>query len=208
MFQHFKWFTPLYLLFLLGCDKKEGLVSTETRELTTLDQKPVPLAVTSAQQFEPPGSTEESSSTPSAPQASFHYDLPEGWTEESPTQFREINFSLREGGEVYFSRVRGGVLDNLNRWLGQFGADKLTPESLGSLERVSLLGKEGYLITAEGDYNPGMGRPVKKGQALVGVIADSGGEIMTVKMITPSAQASTEKSSLKKFIASLRRKEQ
>jgi hypothetical protein len=96
------------------------------------------------------------------------------------------------------------VLDNANRWLTQFSTPPMDDAALEKLPTVSIAGTTGRWVTAEGDYAGGMGAPPRDGFALAGVIAQIGGQILTVKMIGPVAEVQAAKPVLEKFAGSLR----
>lgn len=130
---------------------------------------------------------------------------PENWLALPATQFRVLNYRFGESGigEVYVSLATGSVMDNVNRWLKQFGRDPLSPVDFAAMEKVPLAGTEGVWVEAAGDYGSGMGAEAKPGYGLAGVIADLGGQILTVKMIGPEAEVNEEKGRLREFVASL-----
>jgi hypothetical protein len=97
----------------------------------------------------------------------------------------------------------GGVLENVNRWLGQFGAEPVDEAGLAALRRVPLLGGEGVWVEASGTFGGGMGRPEQPGFALAGVVAATGGRLWTVKMVGPEAGVEKEKAALEAFVRSL-----
>lgn len=72
------------------------------------------------------------------------------------------------------------------------------------MERVEVLGNEGVWVETDGDYNGGpMGGGVKSGYALAGVVADVGGNILTVKMLGLKGEVEQEKSKLRDYVKSL-----
>jgi hypothetical protein len=117
-----------------------------------------------------------------------------------------LNYRFGESGtgEVWVSLASGSVADNVNRWLGQFGATPLDGDGMKQLRTVSLAGSQGVWVEAEGTYNGGMGAEPKSGQALAGVIAMANGSILTVKMVGPKAEVAAAKSDLEAFVASLK----
>jgi len=195
------------LLLLPSCQKREELTSEAVRELTVLDARAVPLAPTSADRFESP-----ETEAPAAGGAHTHegeglsggftYTAGAGWTEKAPTQFRTINFALPEGGELYLTLAGGGVLPNINRWFGQFGADKITGDQLGQLARVQILGADGYLAEATGTYS-GMGRAEQDNMALLGALAQVDGQLITVKMISTADEVQAQRAAFISFCESL-----
>ena len=180
-----------------ACEEKKSEVTvTETRQATTRDKDPK-LSATSDERFR--------DSRPSPIQA----DTPDGWLKLPPAQFRLLNYRFGDSGkgEVYVSIASGTILDNANRWLGQFGATKLTEEGLEKLPAVTLAGAAGHWIRAEGEYSSGMGAEPRPGFALAGAIAALDGQILTVKMVGPKAEVEAARPVLEAFAQSLRRAE-
>ena len=72
--------------------------------------------------------------------------------------------------------------------------------------RLKFLGQQGYFAETAGRYEPGMGRPGKDGQALLGALVENQGRLVTVKMIGPEAEVLARREQFIKFVASLQRK--
>lgn len=100
---------------------------------------------------------------------------------------RLLNFVVGAQGEAqaYLSKSRGDVPSNVARWLGQFGVSDSSPEKVAAMPKAKLGPLEGVLVEAEGNFSPGMGRPEQEDQALLGIIAEQGGVIWTLKMTGP-----------------------
>ncbi len=186
-------------LLVVACEKKGDRVAVmETRGLTTKDAAPK-LFATSDERFR------DAKPSPVLGKA------PEHWLQLPPAQFRELNYRFGESGmgEVYVSLSAGSVGDNVNRWLAQFGKPPLDPSDLAALEKVQVAGSRGVWVEAAGDYKPAgpmggaAGGEGKPGFGLAGVIADVGGQILTVKMVGPQAEVEKETGALRAFGASL-----
>ncbi len=148
--------------FLTGCGQPEKSIHvTETRELTLHDRNY-------------PGNLQDKP--------------PQGWRRLPGTQFRLINYvtGKDDSVEIVMGESQGEVLGNANRWLGQFG---LTPlQSLDFLGKTTMLGKEAYIVEGSGTYTPGMGKGVQGNYAMIGVIRQSGTNIITLKMTGPAEE--------------------
>lgn len=179
-------------LLLSSCRKPDEVSVEETRELTTRDALPK-LHATSSERFEEPGTSPILAGT-----------VPEGWLAQASNAFRLLSYRFGTGGEVAVGISSGDLAGNVNRWLGQFGAEALDASGIDALEKVEVVGVEGLWVEATGDYSPGMGQQARPGQALAGVIADAGGRIITVKMTGPVDEVAAQKEALKSFIAGLR----
>ena len=180
---------------LSSCREKPAeVVVTETRPLTLRDVPPK-LDATSDERFR--------DAKPSPVQG----DTPDGWLKMPATQMRLLNYRFGESGmgEVWVSISSGSVLDNVNRWLGQFGAEKLDAAGLAKLRHVPLAGLDGVWVETEGNYAGGMGAAPRDGYALAGVVAiDRHGRILTVKMIGPKPEVAAAKATAEAFSRGLR----
>lgn len=177
-----------------ACEKKgERMLVEETRGATTKDGEPR-LFATSDERFR--------DTKPSPVKG----DAPENWLALPASPMRILNYRFGESGmgEVYLSISSGGVRDNANRWLKQFGRDALDPAGFGLLEKVEVVGTEGIWLEAAGTYDPGMGGPARPGYGLAGVIADVGGKILTVKMIGPKPEVEAGRENLREYLGTLR----
>lgn len=181
------------VVILSSCEKKKEIAVTETRAATTRDVAPK-LFATSDERFR--------DAKPSPVQG----DTPQGWLSLPASQFRLLNYRFGESGkgEVWVSLVQGSVLDNVNRWLKEFGGEPVDQAGLEKLKTVTLAGATGIFVTAEGVYKGAMGASPKPGSALAGVVASVGGQILTVKMVGPKAEVDAAKPVLESYIKSLR----
>lgn len=181
-------------LFATSCERKADRVTIEeTRRVTAKDGKPK-LFATSDERFR------------DAKPSPVKGDAPESWLALPSSQFRELNYRFGESGlgEVYVSLSGGGVGENVNRWVQQFGRDALSSVDLAAMDRAEIAGSEGVWVEAAGEYASGMGQEAKPGYALAGVVAEVDGRILTVKMIGPEAEVEKEKVRLKTFAAGLK----
>jgi hypothetical protein len=180
-------------MFSCSCEEKKEITVTETRAATTRDMSPK-LFATSDERFR------------DAKPSPVIGDAPADWLALPPSQFRLLNYRFGESGmgEVWVSLAQGSVLDNVNRWLKQFGAAAVDSAALAKLPSISLAGSNGVFVTAEGDYAGGMGAPDKPGFGLAGVVASVRGQILTVKMVGPRAEVLAAKPLLEAYAKSLR----
>jgi hypothetical protein len=180
------------MVLFSSCEEKKEIVVTETRPLTTKDKSPK-LFATSDERFR------------DAKPSPVKGVTPEGWLALPASQFRLLNYRFGESGmgEVWVSIAAGSVLDNVNRWLRQFGADPLDQAALEKLRSVPIAGTAGTWVAAEGEYASGMGAPPKPGFALAGVVASIKGQILTVKMVGPMAEVEAARPALENFAKTL-----
>ena len=130
----------------------------------------------------------------------LEWDLPEGWEELPPAQFRDIN--LRVGSvECYVSVLGGGgggAEGNINRWRGQMGLPGLSHEEFDALARAKLFGVDVPLVDIEGT-NAG-----KPNQRMVAIFFEAPMAAITVKMLGPQNEVAAERAHFDEFCASLR----
>lgn len=175
-----------------GCEEKKEVTVTETRPTTTRDASPK-LFATSDERFR--------NAQPSPVKAT----TPDGWRELPSSQFRVLNYRFGQSGqgETYVTIASGTVLDNVNRWLNQFGAKPLDEAGLQKSRQLLIAGTPGTWVEAEGEYQSGMGSANKPDFALAGIVALVDGKIITVKMVGPKSEVEEAKPALESFISSL-----
>ena len=167
----------LTVVLFASCRKAENIVVNERRDLVVSDQGNHSLVAV----------------------------MPPEWRQVPSTEFRMLNYRFGESGEVFVGRSRGGLLPNINRWLGQFGKPAI--ESADDLPKVSMLGQMGVLVNASGDFAGGMGREARKDAGLAGVIVAIGDQLITVKMMGGAGDVAVEQERLIKFCEGLRIRE-
>ena len=175
---------------------EEDIVITETRVITTRDTPPL-LDATSDQRFR------------NAQPSPVIGDPPDNWLVMPSSQFRDLNYRFGESGfgEVYVTIAAGSVLDNVNRWFDQFEAPRVDAAGLAALRTVPIADATGVWTEASGTYTSGMGSPPREGFGLAGVIAETRGRILTVKMVGPAAEVREQHEALEAFAASLQFRE-
>lgn len=180
-------------LLLVACGEQDDTIVTETRGVTTRDTPPT-LDATSDQRFR------------NAQPSPVIGDPPDHWLALPASQFRDLNFRFGESGfgEVYVTIAAGSELDNVNRWFDQFSAPQVSATRLAEMRRVPIAGTTGVWVEATGQYASGMGSPPKPGYALAGVIAETSGRTLTLKMVGPEAEVLEQRNALKSFAKSLR----
>lgn len=181
------------LVLLPSCREEKEVVVTETRRVTLQDVTPK-LNASSNERFR--------NTRPSPVEA----PTPEGWLEVPATEFRLLNYRFGDEGrgEVWVSVARGGMLENINRWLGQFDLEAINASTLQEWGRVPVGGEyEGVWVEAKGTYSPGMGQPPRPDQALAGIIAKADGGVLTIKMVGPVEEVEAQKPVIKAFAESI-----
>ncbi len=125
------------------------------------------------------------------------------WRRLPGTQFRDFNYlaGTNEDVEIVVGITKGKVLQNANRWLGQFGLTPLPNEQF--LGNVTILEGRGYLVEAEGSY-AGMGSNERPNYSLVGAICPIGKDsLLTIKMTGPTAEVQRLRSDFDQYLSSM-----
>ena len=137
------------------------------------------------------------------------YAVPEGWQERARAQFRDVNLIAGTSSQCYVTKltgVAGGLLDNVNRWYGQFGAQPLTPAQLAELPTVEFLGESCPLVELTGPF-AGMGAAPGEDQTLYATLLIRPAGSVFVKMVGPSDEMAQHRDGFLAFVASLREEE-
>jgi hypothetical protein len=189
-------------LMLVSCGERKEVVADETRPLTMRESN-LNLEADNDERFRParPEPVVPVEAPPSPVAAA---EVPGDWSEEPSTGFRLLNYRFGTTGQIYVSASRGGVIDNVNRWLKQFGQDPLDAAGLENLEPVETAGHRGVWVATEGDFGGGMGQSPQSGWALRGVVTENEGQILTVKMLGPAAEVAAQEENLRAFVAGLK----
>jgi hypothetical protein len=136
---------------------------------------------------------------------SFSWRVPDGWTVDPVARsMREVTLT-KGSAELYVSVLGGGgggLLANVNRWLGQFGAPRIDATALAGLERVPCLGSEAYVIDAEGSFTGTDGNQ-QTGMGLLGALLEQPTRLVTVKLVGPAAEVRVERAAFLSFVSSL-----
>jgi hypothetical protein len=203
---------PAALLAAACADGDSPRPITQTQE-ATIAPGSFKVGATSAERFgggaEGPHGTSSGRSAP----RELVYEVPQGWKELPPRQFREVN--LQPAGhpdaECYVSALpgaAGGIAENVNRWRKQFGQPPLDQAAIAALPRQELYGIDATLVEVEGDYAAagpgGQAAAPRSGFALVGLLAFLGDQLVTVKMVGPKDLLRAERPRFDGFVKSLR----
>lgn len=139
----------------------------------------------------------------------LRWRAPEGWKRKPvESAMRVVTFAASPSGRtecvVFVLRGDGGgVVANLNRWRGQVGQPPLSPEAIGDLPRIQVLGRRVPLLDARGDFDDGMGGPRRGDQGLLGVVRLLDEHALFVKMVGPAEEVAAQKDAFVAFCRSL-----
>lgn len=179
---------PFSLVLLAACGPSGPTGIDDPRELTERRLKPV-AELSHGQRF---GIEPVSGSGGMVPTL----NLPPGWQQLEPSQFRNLNF--RPAGdpelECYLTALGGdggGQLANVNRWRGQLGLDAIGAIELGELETMNFLGVPAVYVDLEGSY-AGMGEAPKDGWRMLGLLATAPGQAVSLKLTGPTEKVGAQ----------------
>lgn len=142
------------------------------------------------------------------PAPSYTWTLPAGWSELSPTQFRQGNFKIASAPDVeaYLSILPGAggdPLANLNRWRKQMGLPAMTADQATKLPTIPVLGLGAALVDLEGTFGGMGGGAGKPDYRMLGLLLVDGGYGVFLKMVGPKDQVAAQRDNLLAFSRSM-----
>lgn len=126
--------------------------------------------------------------------------MPKEWRRVPSTQFRDYNCKFSENGEVYISIASGEIKTNAERWLKQFGDAR--PVVVSELEQLEALGGKAVILEAEGTF-AGMRGVTVDNTALLGLLVESRGNLITVKMVGKKNEVQAQRENFIAFCKSI-----
>jgi len=186
-------------LAFVGCDRPEPTTYTIPKEDRSVEVPspitPQPDPSKSSNMQVLPGMAEAAAEAPE-----FTYIVPESWEEFPPQSIRKANFRVSNAtgsAEITvttFPGDVGGMLGNVNRWLGQIEMD---PVDAAGLERVSkpfvISFHAGTFVTLEGPS-----------QSILAGILDFHGDTWFFKMQGAKGTVATHSGPMEAFLRSVR----
>ncbi|MCA8921356.1 MAG: hypothetical protein KDD82_06075 [Planctomycetes bacterium] len=180
----------------VGCEPP-----TRSRTLT------LPRAVFAAGHL--PGDSERLASSPMR----FVFEVPEGWEERPPQEFRQVNLRLKPAQpelppphvECYLTRLpntAAGLTANVNRWRRQMGEEPVDDAAVMAYPRTPLLGGQAIQVDLSGGYTDGHGH--HPGYTLLGYVLPWGRDAIFVKAVGPTDLIDRERPQIQAFMQSLR----
>lgn len=195
----------LSLVLLAGCG-----ADTEQKDHPGSKSADAPSShATSASQSTPA----DVSSSGEATVAGIHFNPPEQWSDLGPSGMRQGQYRFgpiqgdlapAEVNIFYFGpQSGGGVEANLQRWIGQMILpDGQDPQTAAQRSEFTADGMAGHVISLNGSYKSGGGRPmggggqVLEGYRLVGVVLEGPQGSVFFKLTGPVATAGAMESGL------------
>lgn len=143
-------------LAIVGCDNPEPTSYTIPKEDRSVEMPgaiaPQPDPAKSSEMQVLPGMAEAAAQAPD-----FTYTVPEAWEEFPPQSIRKANFRVSdESGSAEITVTTfpgdvGGMLGNVNRWLGQIGLDTVDAAGLEKITKPFVISQHaGTLVTLQG----------------------------------------------------------
>ena len=145
--------------------------------------------------------TETRKITTSDEEGNLLASMPAEWRRVPSTKFRDFNCKFGESGEVYVSIGSGDIKSNAERWLKQFGDESAVDVS--KLEKLTVFGEQASILEAEGKFAGMRGISIDDG-GLLGLLVESRGGLITVKMIGHAADVKAQRENFISFSKSLK----
>jgi hypothetical protein len=195
-----RWSLVLSALTLAACRPPDTVDITDETSRGQFRDEPEPVETGSPQRF-PANMYQEL----------LMWTTPATWTPVQATEFRHINFTCGPNREVecyltfLSSAGGGGVLENFNRWRGQFKLPPISEAEMAALPQKTFLGRTAPAMDLSGDFDAGAmsGGGLQKGWRMLGIISEVPGAVITVKMTGPQALVEAEAKNFDAFLASI-----
>ena len=127
--------------------------------------------------------------------------MPSDWRRVPSTKFRDFNCKFSEDGQVYISIGTGSIKSNAERWLKQFGDERVV--NVSELETLDVLGNKAVILEAQGTF-AGMRGLAQENAALLGLLVEANGNLITVKMIGDADEVKAQRDNFKAFSQSIK----
>ena len=140
--------------------------------------------------------------------AMFDYEVPAGWEELPPTQFRIINLLVPaepQPAQVSLTMLMGdggGVRANIDRWRRQVGLAPMSQDEFLALKERTMFNQPATYVELEGSYEGMDGTRIAEA-GLFGAVFARGQSALFVKMTGPSELLGAQRSAFLGFLDSL-----
>lgn len=194
--------TAAVLVFFSGCNDRDEIKVYRVSKETPAPENPAMPGMGPVAPGAQPGMA-------AAPSAGITDTAPSGWESQPPSSMRQASYLVKgdNGAVADVSLVvlggpAGGILGNVNRWLGQIGQPAITEEKLAQmLQKISAPLGEVSVVDLEG-LPPG-GDAAKDGRILAGIASDAS-RTYFFKMRGNSMLVEAQKEAFAKWIGSVR----
>ena len=130
------------------------------------------------------------------PQTGVGWTRPDGWTDGARNAMRIATFHLPSSPTALctVTKFGGSPLDNINRWRGEMQSRPLNAAGLEQLEKITVVGRQAYLLEIEGNYSGGVsGQPIDNAKMFAIVCPLGDGFSIFVKLVGPAAEIGGER---------------
>lgn len=182
---------------------KSSTISPADMNLRKLTLALVPIiALSSCEDHTKPVTvTETRRITTSDEEGNLHPTMPAEWRRVPSSKFRDFNCKFGESGEVYVSIGSGDIKTNAERWLKQFGSSDSV--DVDALEKLTVFGEQAVILEAEGKFE-GMRGIQLENAGLLGLLVNTRGNLITVKMVGDAAEVKAQRENFITFSKSLK----
>lgn len=140
---------------------------------------------------------------PSHGNGPFAATVPADWQPKAGSS-RFLHHSFGTASEVYVNSIGGELRELLAIWRSELQLPPLTDAELQALPKLPLLGGDGVLLDARGDYRGTDGRAVADARLLVAA-RNVDGAVLFVKLAGPADEVTAQEAAFRSFCASLRK---
>ena len=139
--------------------------------------------------------------------APLTWQAPEGWVQMPSTPIRVANFRVGDPAhaECYISVLpgtAGGIEANIARWRVQMGqTDRLTPDAVADLPRITVLGRQAPLVEVTGRFADS--DESGSSDMLLGTVCELEAQTIFVKMVGAEPTVRAQRDAFIAFCASI-----
>ena len=145
---------------------------------------------------------------PGAGGKTFAWKTPEGWEEVEGSKSREATWRVKGEPQTDCSLSKlpgngGGLLANVNRWVGQMGAQPVDAKALAALPRKPLLGSEAVYLDIPGRYGGMGGQEVMQDARMLGFLLELPTAAVYLKFVGPANVVEANQGAFQELAASI-----
>ena len=126
--------------------------------------------------------------------------MPNDWRRVPSSKFRDFNCKFNQDGEVYISIGSGDIKSNAERWLTQFADTRTVVVS--DLEKLDVMGSQAVILESEGTFAGMRGINIEDA-GLLGLLVETRGNLITVKMIGKKEEVQAQRANFIAFCQSI-----
>jgi len=138
----------------------------------------------------------------------FTWETPEGWEEVQGSKSRDASWRVKGEPQTdcSLSKLRGsggGLLANVNRWLGQMGAQPIDDKALAELPRKQLLGSDAVYLDVPGRYGGMGGQEALQDARMLGFLLELPAAAIFLKFVGPASVVEANQGAFLELAASI-----